>query len=51
MVGGGLAQDAALMTSLGVAWAGTSLMAAAAYASALLGQLGDRPAAEVPELP
>jgi methanogenic corrinoid protein MtbC1 len=51
MVGGGLAQDAALMTSLGIAWAGTSLTAAARYAGALLEQLGDRPATEVPELP
>ncbi len=51
MVGGDLARDAALMTSLHVAWAGTSLTAAAAYAAALLERLGDRPATEVPELP
>ena len=36
MVGGALAGDAALMDSLGVAWAGTSLTAAAAYATSLL---------------
>ena len=51
MVGGDLAHDAALMTSLDVAWAGTSLTAAAPYAAALLEPLADRPAAEVPELP
>jgi methanogenic corrinoid protein MtbC1 len=51
MVGGDLAQDAALMASLRVGWAGTSLTAAAAYAAALLERLADRPAAEVPELP
>jgi methanogenic corrinoid protein MtbC1 len=51
VVGGKLAGDAALMHSLGVAWAGTSLTAAAAYAAALLARLPDRPPAEEPELP
>jgi methanogenic corrinoid protein MtbC1 len=51
MVGGGLAQDAALMTALGVAWAGTSLTAASKYAAGLLDRTAGRPAAEVPELP
>ena len=51
MVGGDLTQDAALMASLRVGWAGTSLTAAAAYAAALLERLAGRPAAEVPELP
>ena len=51
MVGGDLAHDAALMTALHVAWAGTSLTAAANYADGLLERLADRPAAEVPELP
>jgi methanogenic corrinoid protein MtbC1 len=51
MVGGDLARDVALMASLHVAWAGTSLTAAAAYASGLLERLANRPAAEVPELP
>ena len=51
MVGGSLADDEVLMTSLGASWAGTSLVAAAAFA----GRLGERAAArastEVPELP
>jgi len=51
MVGGALAGDASLMGSFAVAWAGTSLVAAAAYAAALRDRLPDRPAAEVPELP
>jgi hypothetical protein len=51
MVGGALADDASRMGSLDVAWAGTSLRAAAEYAAGLLERLVDRPAAEVPELP
>jgi methanogenic corrinoid protein MtbC1 len=51
IIGGGLADDASLMDALNVAWAGTSLTAAAAYAAALLERVADRPATEVPELP
>jgi methanogenic corrinoid protein MtbC1 len=51
MVGGGLAGDTSRMRSLDVAWAGTSLRAAAEFAAGLLERLADRPAAEVAELP
>ncbi|HYN48503.1 MAG TPA: cobalamin-dependent protein [Candidatus Nanopelagicales bacterium] len=51
LVGGALAGDAALMESLDVAWAGTSLTAAAAYAGGLRKHIPDRPADEAPELP
>jgi hypothetical protein len=51
MVGGSLAQDATLMESLGVAWAGTSLADAAAFAGELLGQVAGRTPPGTPELP
>jgi methanogenic corrinoid protein MtbC1 len=51
MVGGALAEDASFMDALGMAWAGTSLEAAAAFAAGLLERIPDRPAAEAPELP
>ena len=51
MVGGSLADDAALMESLGVAWAGTSLADAAAFAGGILGQVADRSPLGTPELP
>ena len=51
MVGGSLADDQALMTSLGVSWAGTSLVAAAAFAGRLVEQAAARASIEVPELP
>jgi methanogenic corrinoid protein MtbC1 len=51
MVGGSLAEDAALVRSLGVAWAGTSLTDAATFARRVLGDVGDRPLLGTPELP
>jgi methanogenic corrinoid protein MtbC1 len=50
MVGGSLAQAATLMESLGVAWAGTSLADAAAFAGELLGQVAGRTPPGTPEL-
>lgn len=51
MVGGSLAEDAALMQSLGVAWAGTSLADAGAFARGTLGQVAERAPLGTPELP
>ena len=51
MVGGALAEDASLMGSLGVAWAGSSLAAAATYAAGLRERISGRPTAEASELP
>lgn len=51
ILGGGIAANAEIAAILDVDWAGTSLVAASAYAAAALQRLGDRPAAEVPELP
>lgn len=51
MVGGSLAGDQALMSSLGVSWAGTSLVAAAAFAGRLMERAAARAVTEVPELP
>jgi len=51
MVGGTLADDAALMRSLGVSWAGTSLAAADAFATAILERVAVRAPFGVPELP
>lgn len=51
LVGGAIAGDGALVGSLGVAWSGTSLAAAAAFAAAILRRLADRPPREVVELP
>ena len=51
MVGGTLADDAMLVRSLGVAWAGTSLAAAAAFAGTVLDRVADRAPFSVPELP
>ncbi len=51
MVGGSLAADAAVVRSLGVAWAGTSLTAAAAFSRRVLGQVEGRSSRGALELP
>lgn len=52
MVGGSIARERALVAALGVAWAGTSLVDAAAFAGGLVARAAARAAAaEVPELP
>jgi methanogenic corrinoid protein MtbC1 len=51
MVGGSLAADAVLVGSLGVAWSGTSLAAAAGFAAGVLERIADRAPFGVPELP
>lgn len=51
IVGGAITADPELVAGLHVDWAGTSLVAASAFAAAVLGRLADRPPAEVPELP
>jgi methanogenic corrinoid protein MtbC1 len=51
IVGGALAANAEITATLDVDWAGTSLVAASAFAAAALERLADRPPAEVPELP
>jgi methanogenic corrinoid protein MtbC1 len=51
MVGGMLADDAALIRSLGVSWAGTSLAAAGGFATTILERVAERAPFGVPELP
>ncbi len=51
LVGGSLADDAGLMESLEVTWAGTSLAAAATRAAAVLERIADRAPFGVSELP
>ncbi len=51
IVGGGITADVGLVGGLDVDWAGTSLVAAARFAAAVLARISDRPPAEVPELP
>jgi methanogenic corrinoid protein MtbC1 len=48
MVGGGVVGDEVLAASLNVAWAGTSLVAAAAFARGALARLDDRRATQEP---
>jgi methanogenic corrinoid protein MtbC1 len=51
LVGGALTADSALMASLGVTWAGTSLAEAAVVARTVLERVADRQSTEPPELP
>lgn len=51
MVGGAIAADPALLADLPVDWAGTSLVDASRFATAVRAQIGDAYPTEVPELP
>ncbi len=51
MVGGSITRDEALVAGLGVDWAGTSLVEAAAFARGLVARAAARAVPEVPELP